>query len=264
MLKALSILALLSTLEALACQLKQPIVSLSAPVTGTLQELGLLRDPRLLGISSFHPVGPQEFKGVRLGGGLFLSAKGVAPYRRAHVFFDESEELTKRLKTLPFNGRTRVRTRLLDPFTVTEGALIALDRHLGGCERKIVELRSWLQTQKSALLARAAFKTPLYFFVGEFSRGKWPELIMANDGPVAWWREHGKLVTLDSPLAYVRWSEKWRVGLTGQYRLVGLSSGSPTRTLHLRDSIFQIHDAEALSPGPAQIRFMRRLSGSDW
>jgi hypothetical protein len=264
MLKALSLLIALSSLEVRACHLKQPIVSLSAPVTGTLQEMGLLRDPQLLGISTFHPVGPEEFKGARLGGGLFLSAKGVAPYRRAHVFFDESEELTKRLKTLPFNGRTKIRTRQLDPFTVTEGALIALDRRLSNCEKKIADLRGWMQAQKTVLLSRAAFKAPIYFFIGTFHRGKWPELIMANDGPVAWWKAHGKLVSLDSPLVYVRWSEKWKASLSGQHRLVGLSSEGPTRTLPLGKSMFQIHDAEALSPGPAQIRFMRRLIETDW
>lgn len=226
--------------------------------------MGLLKDLQLLGISSFHPVAPKEFVGARLGGGLFLSAKGVARYRQAHVFYDESEELSKRIRTLPFEGRTQIRTRQLDPFTVTEGALIALDRHFDSCEKQITAMRSWLQEQRSALLARASFRTPLYFFVGSFQQGPWPELIMVNDGPVAWWKNHGKLVTLDSPMAYVRWSEKWKHSLQGKYKLVGLTSTESRKTTHVRESIFQIDDSEALAPGPAQIRFMRRLANSDW
>lgn len=261
MLKAFSFLILLST-TAEACRLKRDVVSISAPVTGVLRELGLLLDPNLKAISLFHPVGPTEFTGPRLGGGLFLSKKEMSAYKNAAFFYDQSAELSRRLKRIPLQRRSQIQTRGLDPFAVTEAALDSLTEELTNCDDQTNKFRAWLKSEKEFLTNRAPFKTQMYFFLGEIQGTKLPHLMIVQDGPVLFWLRAGKLKTLATDLSYVSWGEKWRSSLKGSEKLFGLVMSKPGTTFkltQLNTNHANVFDPEVLSPGPWQIRFMRRF-----
>jgi hypothetical protein len=262
--RAFSLWALSASLW--ACQLAGPVVSLSAPVTGVLKHLGLLTDPRLLAVSLFHPLAPQEFVGPRLGGGLFLSQKGLVPYQNAELFHDQSDELRRRLAGFRFKHITQVPTRGNDPFAIARGGLAALATHLHSCESKVSAFESWLRTEEAALRARPAFQGEVHFFLGPLRGERFPELLVVNDGAIGWWIKEGKLRTLETPLPYVRWGGKWRARSKGA-RFVGLDASGAVgawQLVPLSPGHFNVQDPMALAPGVFQIEFMRRLAATDW
>ncbi len=245
-----------------ACRLTGPIVSLSSPVTGVLKELKLLGDPSLKAVSLFHPLALAEYAGARLGGGVFLSERGMRPYRDAVVYFDESAELAARLRRISFQGRVQVRTRGPDPFVIAENALVALSPRLEGCAPLMAQFRAWMEGERAFLDAAKPFPHPMYFFLGAIRSGKPPELMMVDDGFVGYWSRRGKIRTLDSASAYVRWGEKWRRGLKPTEVLMGLveaPAGASMEVQPVGKNAFNVSDPGALSPGPGQIRFMRRF-----
>ncbi len=229
--------------------------------------MGLLADPQLRAVSLFHPLAPQDYQGPRLGGGLFLSQKGLAPFREAFLFHDESDELRRRLGAFPFRGRTQILTRGADPFAVTRAALAALTSHWRGCDTRVAALETWLEEQQSALLARAPFRGETHFFLGPIRGGRLPELLVIHDGAIGWWVRHGKVRTLNSRLPYVRWGSKW-LAAVGEGKLVGLDGGAPPGSWRVEAigpaGRYNISDPAALAPGIFQVEFMRRLAATDW
>lgn len=263
MLKVFSFIFCLSALPSWACRLKQDIVSISAPVTGVLKELELLNDPHLKAISLFHPLKESEFKGARLGGGLFLSQKGMAPYKETIFFYDQSAEITKRVKLLPFKRRVQVLTRGFDPFVISSMALTVLSDVLIGCEAKVSRFQTWMKNEREFQISHKAFSGEIYFFLGEIRAGKLPQLLMVKDGPISFWIRHGKVKTFDSPLSYVSWGEKWKKSLSGTERLVGLvqsKANEDFRIEKITDKQMNVYDPYVLSPGPWQIHFMRHFA----
>lgn len=243
------------------CRLKSDIVSLSAPVTGVLKELSLLEDKRLKAISLFHPVERSEFKGERIGGGVFLSQKNLKKFSGWTVFFDESGETKRRLKSL--KSKLEVKTRSLDPFEVTLQTLSTLEKWLKDCDREILRVKLWVASEKEELLKLKTFRHPLYFFLGKIKNGKLPDLMMVGDGPVLFWKRHQKIKTHESSLAYLRWGEKWRKSLPKDAVMVGiieLKVGEKFRLEKGEGRLWNVYDVGALTPGPAQIHFMHRFA----
>lgn len=262
MLKGFSFFFIILTSSSWACGLKQDIVSISAPITGVLKELGLLSDPHLKAISLFHPVKESEFKGPRLGGGLFLSQKGMAPYKETVFFYDQSAEITRRIKVLPFKRRIQVRTRGLDPFVISNMALTVLTEVLVDCETSISRFQTWIKNEKDFQMSHKPLAGEVYFFLGEILQGKLPKLLMVKDGPISFWITNGKIKTFDSPLSYVNWGEKWKKSLSGTAQLVGLvqtKSNQEFRIEKVSENHMNIFDPYVLSPGTWQIRFMRNF-----
>ena len=248
--------------DAFACRLKREVVSISSPITGVLRELGLLKDPNLRAVSIFHPLTSAEFVGPRLGGGLFLSKKEMETFKSASFYFDQSAELSRRLKQLSLQHRIQIRTRGQDPFAITQMALAVLNEDLEKCETQITKLQAWLKEQQSFLQAQAAFKGETFFFLGEIRSGKLPSLMMVKDGPILFWLKQGKLKTFDSPLSYVTWGEKWKKNLKGHELFVGLVQGPADQEFRIENlggNQFNVFDPMSLSPGPWQIHFMRRF-----
>lgn len=257
--KAFSFLFFIWATTTFACELKSETVSLSAPVTGLLEELELLKDKKLIAISLFHPV-REEIKLERLGGGLFLSQKSLKRFQKMNLFFDESGEMKRRLTEAKITGLIEIQTRSLDPFEVTENALKKLAPFLKSCEVKLNALKIRYQGEKDWLMQRPAFKNPMYFFLGELKKNSWPDLLMVQDGPVLFWLKHKKLKTVDSPLAYVRWGEKWKKSLSEESQLIGLIHSSDTKKFSIEKQIYwNVTSVGALTPGPWQIRFMRQF-----
>lgn len=254
---SLLVFLLVTSTASAVCSLRGPTVSLSAPVTALLDELKLLRHPQLKAISMFHSV-RSETSVPRLGGGLFLAQKTLAQFAGHTIFFDESGELQRRLRDTPRLKSISVRTRNLDPFEVTFQALEQLGSYLVGCEAEVTRLREKYLAEKAWLIAQKPFARRMYFFLGEVTPSKWPELLMVADGPILFWTRHEKLQTFASELAYVRWGEKWKKGLASDDVLVGLVESPGTfsleKTLH-----WNARGPGVLTPGPGQIRFMRQF-----
>jgi len=243
-----------------ACALRTEVVSLSAPVSALLDELGLLRDKNLVAVSAFHPLRTKTSARV-LGGGLFLATKEWRELRSKVIYYDESRELAEKLAEEKARHAVKVSTRGIGPFELSQQTLNLLRPQLEGCEVKARSLEEEWKKLRQELLARTAFDRPIYFFLGEWDDERWPELLMANDGPVRFWRSERKLVTIESELAYVRWGEKWRRSLAKNALLIGLANSTEAGRFELKRQGrgFTLSSAEALSPGPAQLRFMRRF-----
>lgn len=257
--KAFSFLILFWSSTLFACELKSEIVSLSAPITGVLEDLQLLSDKKLIAISLFHPL-QNESKIERLGGGLFLSQKSLKRFQKMSIFFDESGEMKRRLSEAHIVGVNEVQTRSLDPFEVVERALAKLTPFLKNCEEKVGALKTHYLIEQDWLLRQPAFKQPMYFFLGEMKENNWPDLLMVQDGPVLFWLKHKKLKTIESPLAYVRWGEKWKKSLTENSQLIGLVHTSDAKKFSVeKQTYWNVTSAGALTPGPWQIRFMRKF-----
>ena len=251
MMKVFSLFLLLSFKPLWACELKQDTVSLSAPITGILEFMGLLESPRLKAISLFHPVA--ETKKEKLSGGLFLSQKTIDRFKSHVVYFDESRELNERLKNI--TQRIEVSTRSQTPFAVTRSSLEKLEPNLMKCDDQIAKLQAWLDREESWNQSQPDLQTT-YFFLGTLSPSRWPEYLMVRDGFVLGLIETRKLKTFDSDLAYVRWGEKWKKTLKFE-RLVGLAEAKVPRVEKLSSTMYNFYFPGALTPGIYQIRFLR-------
>ncbi len=257
--KAFSFLFFIWASTTFACELKSETVSLSAPITGLLEDLQLLSDKKLIAISLFHPL-KVDTKLERLGGGLFLSQKSLKRFQKMNLFFDESGEMKRRLTEAQIAGAIEVQTRSLDPFEVIDRALKKLTPYLKKCEAKLSALKNFYLNEQDWLLRQPAFKQPMYFFLGEMKQENWPDLLMVQDGPVLFWLRHKKLKTIDSPLAYVRWGEKWKKSLTKESQLIGLIHSSDAKEFSIeKQTYWNVTSAGALTPGPWQVRFMRQF-----
>jgi len=260
--KVISLLLLLSSSSAIACQLKQETISLSGSVTSLLYELELLDDSRLKGISVFHPIEKKDFKGRRYPGGVMIAQKTLKEFRGKTIFFDESSELHQRLRQARLDKLVEVKTRGLDPFEATENTIRRIEPHLSNCPTEILRVRLWAANEKQYLLSRKKLQHPIFFFLGEIKGEKLPELMMVHDGPVLFWSRNDRIHTFTSDLAYVRWGEKWRKSLTGKEAFVGLAelkAGEKFRLEKGPKRYWNVRDVGVLTPGPWQIRFMRKF-----
>jgi hypothetical protein len=237
-----------------ACELKAPIVSLSSPITSLLREMDLLSVGKVKGISMFHHA--PNFRGKKLGGGIFLAKKTIDQFQAVTVFFDEGRELSERLKSL--NLKEEIKTRGLDPFTVTTKALEILTPYLEDCTIEIKKISQWVEDEKKWQISKAAFKKKYFFFLGAILGDKLPELMIVRDGFVMFWIEKKKLQTFESELSYVRWGEKWKKSLEDEI-LVGVSEDSKRDFLVKKNNIYNLNSPGALAPGVDQIKFMRKV-----
>lgn len=257
--KAFSLFFICS-LNVWACEISRPVVSLSAPITGVLEDLNLLEDKNLVAISSFYPT-LKKISKERLGGGLFLSQKSLKRFQKTVIFYDESGEMKRRLKEFAIQEAIEVSTRSLDPFEATERALVQVTKSLRGCEDSVKKLQDFYGQEKKWLLMQPKFPGRWYFFVGYLKEKHWPNLLMVNDGPMLFWLKHQKMQSFDSTLAYVRWGEKWKSTLGKDDHLVGLEHTNEGKVFKWEKAKYlNITSAGALTPGPWQIRFMRQFT----
>ena len=236
------------------CELQRDTVSLSGPVTGLLKELDLLNSPKLKAISLFHPVG--DVKIEKLGGGLFLAQKTLDKFKDSTFYFDESRELSERLKKI--KNKTEVITRSETPFVITKWSLEKLKDNLIGCEMKIKSLENWIEAEEKWHKLQPASKETIFFFLGAITLDRWPEYLIVRDGFVLSFIQNKKVKTFESDLAYVRWGEKWKKSLKGE-RLIGIAEAESARVEKLASGIFNFYYPGALTPGIYQIKFMRYL-----
>lgn len=208
--KTLSFFLLLS-FRTQACDFRpeiQKVFSLSGPVTTAFKELGLLNHPKLKGISVFYPASPQEFTGMVIPGGIFLSPETKKVFAGSTLYFDQSRELKKLFSSSIGVNPIEVISRNLVPREVSQEVIKLLKPVLTGCELKLQAYLLKTYSLEEKLLSKIIKPLPVVFFVGEFVHGRLPEMVMANDGVVKWLRLKNKLETYPSELNYVNWSAR--------------------------------------------------------
>ncbi len=194
-----------------ACDFKpdvKRVVSLSGITTTTLKEVGLLKSPKLQGISIFNPVKKEEFKGEIFPGGIFLSQGLMSKLEGAVVFFDESRELTRIFKSRPKITSSEVRTRNLTPREAINSALSVLDKVLVHCENEKAVLKNKVDVLEKKIISAIPSQTEAIFYLGDFVGQRPPGMVMVQDGIVKWFIQNKILKTYPSDFAYVNWSSK--------------------------------------------------------
>jgi hypothetical protein len=238
------------------CHLEREIVSLAGPITTTLEALGLLKDPKLLAISSFNPIRGKT-KATILAGGMFLAKKTFKKYETAEFFIDKSRELEKTLKRSNIENYQVLDTRGMDSFEVLAMTLLIIEPHLKNCDKKIKKLNLWGRKITSNL-ARLKQKK-LIFFLGKI-KNKLPSLIIGQDGFVLALLRYAKVKTYKSNLAYIAWSQK-ELKKYPHYQFIGVSTTKELR-MHFEPhgkNQWNISYLGALIPGVTQIRFLEKF-----
>ena len=229
------LLSLLISLHSIACDFApkvKSVYSLSGVTTLLLKDLKLLGSPKLKAVSVFHPVTAKEFSGEFLPGGVFLSHDSVKKLSGSVVFYDESRELTKILARYPEIEAVEIKTRSLTPAQVIK-SLEIVNQYFSRCPLKDQEAK--IQQTLSELKRRIIGKPKILFFLGSFQNGKWPELLMVQDGVVKWMIEEKLIETYPSELAYVNWSSRIMNELSG-YKKIGIKDSAKEMTLKIEKS----------------------------
>ena len=110
------------------------VYSLSGSVTLALRDLGLLKNKKLLGISSFHPVPQKDFNGKFLPGGIFLSHETIQSFSQGVLFYDESRELNRIFNRYKSIKAIEIKTRSLTPLEAALSVEKQLKPFLIGCD----------------------------------------------------------------------------------------------------------------------------------
>lgn len=238
------------------CHLKGPLYSLSGPSTTILRKLNLLSDKNLRGISTFNPIPANEYKGSRLGGGLFLSRREDKIFAGAEVIYDQGRELDRYFKNRPYPSMS-IESMGLTPEEVVQKTISLLEPRLEGCNEKIVEL---LAENKKLVEAKFSQPKKIIFFLGQISQQKkLPEMVIGNDGFVLAFKKQGQIDTYPSELHYVRWSQKIIKALDENFIFVGISESKDQKASSLTridQRHFNIVFPGSLTPGQSQLELM--------
>ncbi len=263
--KAKLLITFFLSFSTFACEFNtpQPVLSLSGPISHLLKRLDLLGHPQVKAISIFHGIGASDFKGDRLGGGVFLSGDYLKKFSSPLVFIDESMELRKNLehqKLLPIE----IKTRNLDPFQAYKISLEKLAPYLKGCEKKITNMELYVADQMKRSRSFTKLKGTFIFYLGELRGvGRPPNLIMV-DNFVLWFKNKILLETYPTKLNYAPWSEKvMKILLKGKVIEIGLINKETKDNLLVvqtlsKTKINLIHPS-LLIPGIAQIDLLQPL-----
>lgn len=207
----LKIFILLISFDLFACDFKKDInkvISFSGSSTAVLKELGLLKHLKVKGISVFNPVTSEDFSGKVYPGGIFLSHQALSELNGSIIFYDESRELHKIFNSRPGIISREIKTRNLVPLKAVEATLTSMGEFLSGCEEKIASIKTKVVNIQNEILKKLPAKLTVIFYLGDFSGGRPPEMVMVNDGVVKWLIEEKRITTYPTELAYVNWSSK--------------------------------------------------------
>lgn len=251
--------SLLISFTSYACEFSpkvKSVYSLAGSVTLALKDLELIKSPKLLGVSIFHPVDKKVFKGKILPGGIFLSHDTIKGLKGSVLFYDESLEMTRILSGYPDITAVQVKTRSLTPMEAIEQTNELLKPFLNNCDLKVIsqKLEQKLNTLKKIIPA----KSTMVFFLGGIVNNRLPELLMVNDGVVKWMID-GKLIkSYPSTLSYVNWSAKILLEMPNETIRIGLRDSGSEMTQKVEK--FQTHTnltfPGSLIPGTGQVEAM--------
>lgn len=229
------------------------VYSLAGSVTLALKDLDLIKNPKLKGVSTFHPVDKSTFKGAFLPGGIFLSHKTLSDLSGSVLFYDESRELSRILSRYKDIKKIEVKTRSLTPLQVTQTVEKLLSPYVVGCnlESLSTEIKRKLEILKNS----KPQGHHMLFFLGKIQNERLPELLMVNDGIVKWMVQEKLVKTYPSNLGYVNWSSKIMQDLPKETLKIGIKdSGSENVTLvEKKANIVNLTFPGALIPGSGQV-----------
>lgn len=245
-----------------ACELdkKSEYISLSGPVSFLLNELGLLKDKNLLGISVFSPIDKSKFKNKIYGGGLFLSDKEKSDFDKKTVFYDDGQELKKYFKRTSSKKIIKISTRQLDAFSAHEVVLSKLAPYLANCDNELKKINAKVKkVQEKLKFFKIKNKDKTYlFYLGEVLENKVPNLLMVNDG-IAKTLVDSKIIRgYPSKLTYVSWSQKIVNSLKNVIH-IGISESDRFELIKVLKGRFNLKAPGALTPGLSQIYFLEQI-----
>lgn len=253
----LSLISLLSTFT-LACSFKEPVISLSGPMTLLIEDLGLIHDKNLKGISVFNPV--KEYKGERYGGGVFLGEK-FFKNKSSLIFFDKSKSLESLFTKNNYSKFKIVDTRNKSPFVVVEELLKILIPILDiNCGERLKAYKHKISTLENSDVFKTKISMKALFFLGEVIREKLPEQVIVNDGIVSFLKQRG-LETYKSKLDYASWSSKLLKTVYKDYTYIGLkdSKADVIKIERLGEKHINLSFRGIFIPGIAQIKFLSQF-----
>lgn len=213
----------LITVNIFACDFSKEIgevYSLSGVSTQMIQELGLLKSPKLKGVSIFHPVSKKEFTGKFLAGGQFISFSEMDSWKNALVFFDESRELKNILAKKSNLKSIEVKTRSKLPLEVVRSFKVENENKFSGCDFSAVEEK--LSIKLNELKKIIPKDKTVIVFLGKIQKNKFPELVMSNDGIVKYLVSEKVIKSYPSDLAYPNWSTRIMKSLDKDTIKIGL------------------------------------------
>jgi len=236
-----------------ACKLNRPVVSLSGSTTLALAGLHLLNDPNLKAISVFHPV-DSTMKIRRLPGGVFISPRILSELGQATFIYDESLELSKTLKQNKVDS-IQIVTRGLTPYQAVELTLKKILPLLNKCDQQLENYQKLVNDKILNLKKKISRKLVMIFFLGEIRNGKYPNLIISNDGISKWLREEQLIESYPSDLAYIQWSSKILSKLKFDYAIGIKDTGADLdkKITSISKTDFNLFYPGALIPGEGQV-----------
>jgi len=253
-----SFILLISSFQAFSCKIDRKIVSLSGPITMLLEELNLLSDKNLLAVSNFHPV---TGKMTKINGGLFIPASVLKKYKDAMIYFDKSNEFKKLLDHHKHKDYSVLDTRDQDPFEAYLGTVVSLRRVLSLCDVELDKIEKRVLKIKNKLLSLKI--NSLIFFLGEI-KSRYPQLVMANDGPVLFLKNIDGFKTYESDLAYAPWSQKM-MNNYDKYIKLGISESDKKFDLKsIKPKEYNLYGRGALIPGLTQINFLDEFFSEEY
>jgi hypothetical protein len=241
--------------------LNKKIISFSGPLTTFLEELKLLDDKNLVGISKLTPL-ITKTKVSRFAGGIFISKKMLKNYNETLFFYDKSIDLTKTFKRSAVKSYIELDTRDIDPFEVLDYILKKISPHLSNCGKEIQKFKANISKIDRNLKANFT-KKKIVFFLGSITRAKkLPELVISNDGFVKYLRVNKLIDTYKSEFAYVSWSQKELNKLKKTHYLIGVndSENKTTQVQTISKRYLNILLRGALVPGIRQVYLLKKIS----
>ncbi len=221
-----------------------------------LRKLNLLSDINLKGISTFNPIPANEYKGPRLGGGLFLSRREDKVFAGAEVIYDQGRELDRYFKNRPYPSMS-IESMGLTPEEVIQKTITLLRPRLVNCEERVTAL---LSENKKLIEAKFNQLKKIVFFLGPISsQKKLPEMVIGNDGFVLGFKKQNQIHTYPSELHYVRWSQKMIEALDKNFIFIGVSEPKDQKTsslIRIDQRHLNIIFPGALTPGQSQLELM--------
>ncbi len=229
-----------------ACKLDSSFnyVALSAPISVLMKELNVINQASFIG--SFHPF---KEKVKKVDGGIFLRLKNLKLTNNSVLFYDKSQELGKELSGLKVN-KEEVDTYGLSSIKATEKLIELLSKYLNNCHNEIQIIKKRLHVIQKKLLSTKFTKSYL-FFLGEVTKRKQPNLIIARDGVVLDLLKNSTFKTYPSDFPYVSWSAKILKKLTNK-TLIGLINTETKSFVEVGTDRYNIGQKGALIPGYTQ------------
>jgi hypothetical protein len=254
-------------MEANCCSIRvKKLVSLSIPVTYALKKLELLNDPALKFVSTPFGLASWKTSAESINGGIFLSNQYLEKFEGASVFFDQSRDLRRFLKRGPELNIFEVKSRGLDPFSMSDKILQQLSSVLVKCDKKINGLKQWLKLSLKKIKNHQKTDEKLIFFLGKVKKSsRLPNMIMNRDGFVLALINNLGIESYPSELSYLSPSQKilGKLSKSGKVTYVGLVGHNDKKgklfekgSLNKQTSFINFYAPKALVPGITQVEFL--------